>query len=373
MKHVAGKDGAARIGLLALAPDRDRRLEPLAEAHFDDALAHPPGDVFVRGLAGRDHLVRERLANHHVRDLHRVAIGLELLGKLHFEPADREHLRRLDLGGVRGTECFDEAALFIRGDAVGVVPRIGFVDADDLGILLVDELAQPFVLAVVRRRHHRVKPVVIEAADRIALDGLAAAGVVEDEDGAPPRCEVGERRHRREHRVLVVFACRDDPHVDPLARHQRAEQRVEPLLDPRRDERVLLTMREHALRGIGILTDCASARDRQDTSSDADDATNRLIMATSLAARQVTRRHGEHGATREMPMPLRATAHLESGLRVSVSPCFTCVSSQGQNLPCERHHPDALAGQCRDRIRNSRRDRGQRRLAEAGRPQADSG
>ena len=104
--------------------------------------------------------------------------------------------------------------------------------------------------------------VVIEAADRVALNGFTGAGIVEDEDGAPPRCEVGERRHRREHRVFVVFARRDDPHVDPFTRHDRTEQGVESLLDPRRDEIVLLTMGEHALRGIRIPSGLRLERDR---------------------------------------------------------------------------------------------------------------
>ena len=164
VEHVAGQDRTARIGLLALAEDRDRRLEPLAEAHLNNALTHPPHDVFIGGLTGRDHLVREGFANHHVRNFHRMAIRLEFLGQLHFQPADREHFRGLDLGGVR-TERLDQPALLICGDAVGVLPRIRLVDADHLWVLLVYELAQPFVLAVVGRRDHREQAVVVEAAD----------------------------------------------------------------------------------------------------------------------------------------------------------------------------------------------------------------
>ena len=108
------------------------------------------------------------------------------------------------------------------------------------------------MLTVVGRRHHREDAVVVEAANGIPLGRLAAAGVEEHQDGAAPRRVIGERRHRREHRVLVVLTSRDDPHVDPLAGHQPGQQRVEPLLDPRRDQLVLLAVRQHAHGGIGI-------------------------------------------------------------------------------------------------------------------------
>ena len=133
-----------------------------------------------------------------------------------------------------------------------MLPRVGFVDADHVWLLFLDELAKPLVLRVVRRGDERVDAVVIEPADRIPLDRLAAAGVVEHENRPPPRGEIGERCHRVEDRIFVVFASGDDPHVDPFARHQRPEKGVEALLEPGRDQRVLLAMGEDALRRVGI-------------------------------------------------------------------------------------------------------------------------
>ena len=112
--------------------------------------------------------------------------------------------------------------LLVGRQPVGVVPELRLVDADDLRILL----RRP----AVRRPSHwpsfvvgteRVELVVVEAADRVPLHRLAAAGIDEDENRAAARRVGGDRRHRAKHRVVVVFARHDDPHVDALARHQR--------------------------------------------------------------------------------------------------------------------------------------------------------
>ena len=75
----------------------------------------------------------------------------------------------------------------------------------------------------------------------VALVGGAL--VEEDVDRATPRGE-GRRRHeRRERRVLVVFAHRDDPHVDAVLPHQAGQDGLQPLLEPRLLHRRLFAQR----------------------------------------------------------------------------------------------------------------------------------
>src|SRR5262249_22535583 len=90
-----------------------------------------------------------------------------------------------------------------------------------------------------RRRPGVEAPALGGAAERDALDArrrrlLAGrhALVEEDVDGAAASGERLGRDDRREHRVLVVLAHRDHPHVDAVFAHQRREKRVEPLLQP---------------------------------------------------------------------------------------------------------------------------------------------
>ena len=196
-----------------------------------------------------------------MRDFHDVAIPLELVGNLRFEPADREHLGRLQARGILRAERVGESPLLVGREPIGMIPGVRLVDADDLRVALVDQLAESFVLRVVVRLHQFEEPVVVEPADRHSFDRLPAARVGEHENRPAPRRERGERRHRSEHRIVVVLARHDDPHVDPLARHQRGQHRVEPLGNPALDDWRLLAMREDTLRGIGIVDALGRKRD----------------------------------------------------------------------------------------------------------------
>ena len=202
VEHVARLNHAARIGLLALSPDHHRRLEPLAESHLDHALPHPPHHVFVRRLAGRYHLVREGLANHHVRHFHRVTIGFELLRQLYFEPTHGEHLGRLDLRRVRGTERLDQPPLLVCGDAVGVpvddrldettvlvriVLEVRVLDDDDVARRVRGCRADRRALALIDLVHHEHE-LVVGRVGGVALELLehgprpVLGAVVDDDD-----------------------------------------------------------------------------------------------------------------------------------------------------------------------------------------------
>jgi len=92
-------------------------------------------------------------------------------------------------------------------------------------------------------RFHR-RPRVEDAALRRAAESDAfdtgrgdrrigrGAFVEEHVDRPPPGKEGLRRGNRREHRILVVLAHRDDPHVDGVLTHQPGKKAVEPLLQP---------------------------------------------------------------------------------------------------------------------------------------------
>ena len=166
-----------RRALAALAPNRDRRMEPLAEPELATRcrIHHTTSSLVV--LPGVIDLVRERLADDHVRDLHHVAIGFELLGNLDFEPADREHLRRFHARRVLRAERLEQARF-----SLAVRPSAWFQASDlsmpmTFGFLSSTSLRSPAHCPSLLRRHERVEAVVVEAADRVALDGLPPPGL----------------------------------------------------------------------------------------------------------------------------------------------------------------------------------------------------
>ncbi len=189
VEHVATLDDARfRRGTRcdpALAVDGDRRVKPMAETHVGDSLAHPPGEVLARRHARLNDRVRKRFGDDPVRHRHHVPVGRGLFGNLRLEPADREHLGRLHARRVLGPERLQQLLLLVGRQAVSMVPRLRRVDADDLGIALLDELAQAGPLLIVAGRDDFVQPVVVEASDREAIDG--AASFAEHEDRAPAR------------------------------------------------------------------------------------------------------------------------------------------------------------------------------------------
>ena len=233
----------------ALAVNRNRRMEPVSEPHVGDALPHPPDEILAGRDARRDDLVRERLGDDLVGDLHHMAISIGLFRQLPLEPADREHLGRPHARRVLRAERLQQLIPFVGGQPVGVVPGLRRVDADDLGIALLDEFPQAVPLLVVGGGHDLEEPVIVEAPHRQAIDG--AAPLAEHQDGAASRRVRGQRRHRTKHGVVVVLARHDDPHVDLLALHQRREHGIESLLNPRLDERRLLAVRQHPIARIG--------------------------------------------------------------------------------------------------------------------------
>ena len=129
-----------------------------------------------------------------------------------------------------------------------MVPRLGRVDPDDLGVALLDDLAQALPLPVVRRGDDGVQPLVVEPPDRQALDTFLAT-IEEHEDRPPARRKSRERRHRSEDRVVVVLARDDDPHVDALTAHERRQHRVEAIRYPPIHVPRLLAVRQYAIGG----------------------------------------------------------------------------------------------------------------------------
>ena len=59
---------------------------------------------------------------------------------------------------VLGAERVGQPPLFVGGQAVGVIPGVGFVDADHFRVALLDELPQPLVLRIVVRLHDVKRP-----------------------------------------------------------------------------------------------------------------------------------------------------------------------------------------------------------------------
>ena len=109
------------------------------------------------------------------------------------------------------------------------------------------------------------------------------------------------------------------------------QQRVEALLDPRRDERVLLAMREHALRGIGIAG--GRLRDHRMVGGDDDD-------------------DQEQADQRALRMRFKITRQL----------------SQARNPRGQRRPPHSLAGRGGDGVGDCRRDHRHGDLPEPCRP-----
>ena len=82
--------------------------------------------------------------------------------------------------------------------AVGVVPELGLVDANDLGVACLDDLSKPRPLLVVERLVHVEKALIIKASDGEALDTLRSASIEEDENRSPSRGVSRQGRHRAE-------------------------------------------------------------------------------------------------------------------------------------------------------------------------------
>jgi hypothetical protein len=119
------------------------------------------------------------------------------------------------------------------------------------------------------RLDDREQTVVVEAADRRALEWGAAAAVVEGQDGAAARCVGRERRHRAEHRIVVVLTRHDEPQIDSFAPHELRQDRIETPRDPLADERRLLTVGEDPVAGDRRLSNRGG--ERTDDNQEADE------------------------------------------------------------------------------------------------------
>ena len=108
IRELRGRDDAGRAG------DVDRRhVELGAERAIEQAILHPPRDVFERRLAGRDHFVRQRALGQLNRDAGgfaerddlggdavRPEIGDQFLGG---DESRRDAARRASSSGARAS------------------------------------------------------------------------------------------------------------------------------------------------------------------------------------------------------------------------------------------------------------------------------
>ena len=227
--HVARLDDARvrRGDDAGGAGDVDRgHVELGAEGAIEQAILHPPRDVFERRLAGRDHFVRQRPLGQLDRDVGgfaerddfrrdamRSEVGDQFLCR-HESRRERVAERRLQVREHRHRQAIRRPDL------------LRHVEADALGIARLDVIGE--------RRCRRDDVVgarlvqhVAARAERGALDAIAAAigeDVIADAGHIAAAQIVPER-------VVVVFLDGDDPHVDAVLAH-RARQDLLELIEP---------------------------------------------------------------------------------------------------------------------------------------------
>ena len=179
-----------------------------------------------------------------------------------FEPHHRQLFGRDDLVPVSGAQHAHEGHVFRVIDTVRMPERIGCIDADAPRLARLDDIGECIPLIGkflhVPRRLDRFANVVARNGQLLVFSGLRIA--VEHKNGPAPRAEPLGGQHGFQHRVFVVFARDEDPHVDPAFLHERGEQGVEPFVQYVIDDARLLTY----WQGLGIeRTGCEAKQEYQ--------------------------------------------------------------------------------------------------------------
>ena len=222
--HVAGLDDAGGGGGDdAFGPGHvDRRhVELAAEGPFEQPVLQPPRHVFEGGLAGRNHLVRQRPFGQADGDAGRFAEGHDLRGHAARAELRHELLGAHEARGIGLAERLHEVIAHGHGEAVGRTDLLRHVDADALRVALAHELRQH------RGRRHAVVGAgfVDEVAARPEGDALHAVAAQEEHvvahAGDVAAAEVFPQR------IDVVLLHRDEPHVDVVVLHRQRQDLLE--------------------------------------------------------------------------------------------------------------------------------------------------
>ena len=239
MQQIAGHDHRVfRQGLPARrdaggarALHRYRRLAPGILAQIGQPFAIPPDNVLRGGHARRDHLFRQAFGDQRMRHAHDAVVHVHVFGCAGFQIAQRHAFMAFQLGGRRA-QGGQQLAMLARRKPVGQRERRVDVDGDALGVALGDQLRHPAPLLGLR---FRIPSRREDIANRIArhgqpLDALFRSAIEEDQHHGAPRRSPGGRQHRLHHRVFIILAGNEDPHVHAHFAHDLGHDLIEPRL-----------------------------------------------------------------------------------------------------------------------------------------------